>query len=98
MSLDSYDGPRHVWQMDRITPSHKGHGSKGGTVFILHGVEHASCAKCAKVKPLTEYTSSKKLSTGHLSYCRSCERERQRIRHAKRAQSAKRAKRLKHTR
>lgn len=76
MSLDSDEGDKHVWQLDRKKRGRKrGESRKGGVVFILRGTEHASCAKCAQVKPLTEFSPDSARSTGHASYCHQCKRE-----------------------
>lgn len=83
MSLDETEGPHHVWQVQEITrrsgqSKSKGH-INGGAVFLLHGEKHASCASCAKVKPLTEFTKDVQRKTGHSSYCRTCMQARRKI-------------------
>ena len=50
--------------------------SRSTTHVLLHGAEHKSCARCASLKPLAEFTHDAHTGDALRSYCRACDAER----------------------
>lgn len=43
--------------------------------ILFHGQEHKSCSRCARLKPLSEYSKNTARGDGLRDACKDCEKE-----------------------